>query len=146
LSQVQRRLAAVVFTDMVGFTSAAQRQESKALELLGEEESTVRSIVDGYGGREVKSTGDGFLLEFPSVLKSAECSIEIQTRLHDRNANRDLQPIRLRIGINVGDVESRDSDIFGDAVNTAARILTVAEPEGIALTEQVNHYLQNWLS
>ena len=135
-----------MFTDIVGFTSAAQRHESTALDLLREEELTVRPIVDSYGGREVKSTGDGFLLEFPSALKAAECSIEIQTRLHDRNSNRDLQAIRLRIGINVGDVESRDSDIFGDAVNTAARVLAVAEPEGIALTEQAAHYLQNKLA
>lgn len=145
MSQVHRRLAAVVFTDMVGFTSAAQKHETIALDLLREQENLVRPIVDNYGGREVKSTGDGFLLEFPSALKAAECSIEIQTRLHERNANRELQAIRLRIGINVGDVESRDSDIFGDAVNTAARVLTVAEPEGIALTEQAAHYLQNRL-
>jgi len=135
-----------MFTDMVGFTSSAQRHEAEALELLREQEQIVRPIVGEFGGREIKSTGDGFLIEFSSALRAAECAIEILTRLHDRNAAEQAHPIRLRIGVHVGDVESRNSDIFGDAVNVAARILTAAEPEGIALTEQVVPHLHNRLA
>ena len=135
-----------MFTDMVGFTSAAQRHEARALDLLKEQEEIVRPIVKDHRGREIKSTGDGFLIEFSSGLQAAECAIEIQARLHDRNSTPELAPIRLRIGIHVGEVEERDADIFGDAVNLAARVLSVAEPEGIAMTEQVAHLLKNRLS
>jgi len=140
-----RRLAAILFTDMVGFTTAAHRHEARALELLQEQERIVRPIVRAHGGNEVKSTGDGSLVELPSALQAVECAIEIQRRLHDRNAATDAPPIHLRIGVHVGDVESRDADIFGDAVNIAARVLSVAEPDGIALTEQVAHHLENKL-
>jgi len=134
-----------MFTDVVGFTSAAQRHEAQALDLLHEQEGIVRAIVREHQGREIKSTGDGFLIEFSSGLRAAECAVEIQTRLHSRNSAPDLAPIRLRIGIHVGDVEVRDADIFGDAVNIAARVLSVAEPEGIVVTEQVAHLLKNRL-
>ncbi|HYA57614.1 MAG TPA: adenylate/guanylate cyclase domain-containing protein [Thermoplasmata archaeon] len=140
-----RRLAAILFTDMVGFTSAAQRHEALALELLREQEQLVRPIVKDHRGRVIKSTGDGFLIEFPSGLQAAECAVQIQTRLHDRNSTSKLAPIQLRIGIHVGDVEAREADIFGDAVNVAARVLSTAEPQGIAVTEQVAHLLQNRL-
>ena len=135
-----------MFTDMVGFTSAAQRQEAQALVLLREQETLVRPIFSKYGGREIKSTGDGSLIEFGSALKATECAIEIQTRIHERNRGSGTDPIRVRIGIHVGDIESRDSDIFGDAVNLAARILTVSEPEGIALSAEMVPHLQNKLS
>jgi len=113
--------------------------------MLHEQELLVRRIVSDYEGREVKSTGDGFLLDFGSVLKATECAIEIQTKLHDRNLKSDSQPIRLRIGIHTGEVEVRDSDIFGDAVNVAARVLTVSEPEGIAISEDAVSLLQDKL-
>jgi len=132
-----------MFTDMVGFTSAAQRHEAVALDLLREQEGLVRPIVLAHGGREVKSTGDGSLIEFSSGLQAAECGVEVLTRLHERNRAREVEPIRLRIGLHIGEVESRDADIFGDAVNIAARVLSVAEPEGIALTEEVAHLLEN---
>jgi TolB-like protein/class 3 adenylate cyclase/Flp pilus assembly protein TadD len=135
-----------MFTDMVGFTSAAQRHEAQALDLLREQEGIVRAVVREHQGQEIKSTGDGLLIEFASGLWAAECAVEVQTRLHARNSAPDLVPIRLRIGIHIGDVEVRDSDIFGDAVNVAARVLSVAEPEGIAVTEQVAHLLRNRLA
>ena len=138
-----RRLAAIMFTDMVGFTQAAQRHEALALDLLREEERLVRPIVAAHGGREVKSTGDGALVEFASTLQAVSCAVAIQRCLHERNAAADGSPIRLRVGLHVGDVEGRDSDIFGDAVNIAARVLSIAEPEGIALTEQVVHDIRN---
>jgi len=140
-----RRLAAIMFTDMVGFTTAAQRNEAAALELLEEMEAIVRPIVRAHGGREVKSTGDGSLIELSSALQAVECAIAIQHRLHERNAAPGVPPIYLRIAIHVGDVEGRGADIFGDAVNIAARVLPVAEPDGVALTEQVAHHLKNKL-
>lgn len=135
-----------MFTDVVGFTSAARRNEALALDLLREQEIIVAQVVKAYDGREIKSTGDGALIEFPSVLRAAECAVELQHRIHERNRTQAERPIHLRIGIHVGDVESRGGDIFGSAVNIAARILSVAEPDGIALSEQTAHALENRIS
>ena len=134
-----------MFTDMVGFTTATHRDEAGALERLREMEVIVRAAVRAHSGREVKSTGDGSLIELSSALKAVECAIAIQHQLHERNAAPDVTPIHLRIGVHVGDVEGHGADIFGDAVNIAARVLSVADPEGIALTEQVVHHVENKL-
>jgi len=133
----RRRLAAIMFTDVVGFTAATRADEPGALARLREQEGIVRPLFPPYGGKEIKSTGDGFLAEFDSVLKAAECGLEIQRRIGERNAKSSGSPVELRIGIHVGDVEELGGDIHGDAVNVAARIVTAAEPGGICLTEQV---------
>ena len=123
-----------MFTDLVGFTSSAQADEPAALARLHEQEEIVRPLFASYEGREVKSTGDGFLVEFESALKATECAIDIQTRLRDRNAKTRAPPIQVRIGIHVGDVEAVGADIFGNAVNVASRVVPLAEPGGICLT------------
>ncbi len=115
-----RRLAVIMFTDMVGFSASAQIDESGALTRLREQEDLVRPLLVEYRGREIKSTGDGFLVEFDSALKAAQCAIEIQRRMHERNSQRNVVPVQLRIGIHLGDVEQHGDDIFGDAVNIAA--------------------------
>ena len=123
-----------MFTDVVGFTAAAQTNEAVALERLREQEDLVRPVFDGFGGREIKSTGDGFLVEFGSALKAVECAVEIQRRVRERNLRERGDPIELRVGIHVGDVEERQGDIFGDSVNVASRIVAIATPRGICLT------------
>jgi adenylate cyclase len=138
-----RRLAAIMFTDMVGFTAATQRDEAGTLQLLREQESIVRPVLGDHDGREVKSTGDGFLVEFESALHAVQCAIDIHTRLHARNTRDDVTPISLRIGVHLGDVEEHDSDIFGDSVNLAARIQPVAEPGGICISEPVYGQVRN---
>jgi adenylate cyclase len=140
-----RRLAAIMFTDMVGFTQGAQRDERGTLERLAEQESLVRPLVARHEGREVKSTGDGLLVEFPSALKAAECAVAIQERLRDRNRAHAEAPIELRIGIHLGDVEDRGGDIFGDAVNVASRVQPAAEAGGIAISQQVFDQVRNKL-
>jgi adenylate cyclase len=137
-----RRLAAIVFTDVVGFTAATQADEAATLGRLREQEGLVRPIIAAYGGREVKSTGDGFLIEFGSALKATECAAEILSRLRARNSTAHGAPIELRIGIHVGDVEQHDGDIFGDAVNVASRIVSIAEPGGVCLTGQVYDHVR----
>ena len=134
-----------MFTDMVGFTASAQVDEASALARLKEQEGLVRPLLAGYGGREVKSTGDGFLIEFESALKATECAVEIQRRIHQRNSTTPGDPIELRIGMHVGDVEERGGDIWGDAVNVASRIMTVADPGGTCLTGQVFDHVRNKL-
>ena len=138
-----RRLSAIMFTDMVGYTSASQEDESRTLRLREEQEALIRSIVSSRRGREVKSTGDGFLVEFASALDAVQCGIDIVQRLRDRNSKPGTDPIQVRIGIHLGDVEPRGDDIFGDSVNIAARIEPLAEPGGICISEPVFGQVHN---
>jgi len=138
-----RRLAAIMFTDVVGFTASAQADEASSLARLKEQTEIVRPLIGGFGGREIKSTGDGVLVEFESALRAAECAVEIQRQLRERNLKVSGTPIRLRIGIHVGDVEETNGDIFGDAVNVASRIVPLAEPGGICLSGQVSDHIRH---
>ncbi len=132
-----------MFTDMVGFTAAAQTDEARALKLLREQEDFVRPILAAHHGREVKSTGDGFLIVFDSALHAIECAIAIQGRAQERNLRSRGAPIQLRIGIHLGDVEERNGDIFGDAVNLAARIGPCAVPGGTCISGPVFEQVRN---
>jgi len=140
----ERRLAAIMFTDMVGFTALTQRSEGNAINLLDEQRRLVRPLLAKHNGREVQVTGDGFLVEFGSSLEAVRCALEIQSSLRDLNANRPAeQHILVRIGIHLGDVIHRGPDIAGDAVNVASRIEPLAPPGGICITAQVHASILN---
>jgi adenylate cyclase len=132
-----RRLAAIMFTDIVGYTALAQTDEAAALQLLQEEEDLARPLFAAHHGREIKSTGDGSLVEFDSALRAAQCAIDLQQHLQERNAQRGVTPVQLRVGVHLGDVEERGNDIFGDAVNLASRIQPLAPPGGICISGEV---------
>lgn len=139
-----RKLAAIMFTDMVGYSDLAQRNEALALELVEEHRRLLRAIFPTHRGREVKSTGDGFFIEFKSALSAVRCAVEIQRTLRERNAaGPPERAILIRIGIHVGDVVERESDLFGDGVNIAARIEPLAEPGGVCVSEDVARQIQN---
>ena len=138
-----RRLAAIMFTDMVGYTASTQTNEARTLELLREQEKLIRPLLKTHRGREIKSTGDGVLVEFESALKALQCAVDIQRRIYERNAGTGLAPFQIRIGIHLGDVEPRGTDILGDAVNIAARIEPVAEPGGICVSGAVHEQVWN---
>jgi adenylate cyclase len=142
-----RRLAAIMFTDMVGYSTLAQRNEALALELLEEHQQALRAQFRLFEGREVKSTGDGFLVEFPSALQATQCALEIQRTLAARNPAAPAErQIEVRIGLHVGDVVHREGDIFGDGVNIAARIEPLAASGGICLSDTVYAQVRNKLS
>ncbi|MFZ0890786.1 MAG: adenylate/guanylate cyclase domain-containing protein [Thermoplasmata archaeon] len=142
-----RRLAAIMFTDLVGFTKLAQRDEETALHLRKEHQSLVRPLFVAHGGREVKSMGDGFLVEFSSAVESVRCAVEIQEAVTRRNALPSLgERMVLRIGIHVGDVVGEGDDILGDAVNVASRIEPLAEPGGICVSGSVFDQVRNKLA
>jgi adenylate cyclase len=141
-----RRLSAILMTDTVGYSAATQADEAGTLALLREQEELVRPVVAAYRGREVKSTGDGFLMEFESALKATQCAIDLQRRIYERNALPDVRPFQIRIGIHLGDVELRGGDIFGDAVNIASRVEPLAEPGGICVSGAVREQVWNKLT
>jgi adenylate cyclase len=142
-----RRLAAIMFTDLVGFTKLAQRDEETALRLRREHQALVRPLFVAHGGREVKTMGDGFLVEFPSAVESVRCAVEIQAAVTRRNALPSVgERIVLRIGIHVGDVVGEGDDILGDAVNVASRIEPLADPGGICVSGSVFDQVRNKLS
>ena len=140
----QRRLAAIMFTDMVGYSALSQKNEGLALELLNEHRKILRELFASYGGREIEAVGDGFFVECPSALAAAQCAVEIQRALHDRNACQSAdRQILVRIGLHLGDVVAQDTRVHGDGVNIAARIEPLAEPGGICLSEDVARQIRN---
>lgn len=133
-----------MFTDMVGYSSRAQADESGALALLERHNRFLRPIFSKFHGREVKTVGDAFVVAFESALEATRCALDIQRLLHYYNLrNSDQWKILIRIGIHVGDVVETDGDVLGDSVNIAARIVTLAGPEGICLTQQVYDQVAN---
>lgn len=143
-STEHRRLSAIMFTDMVGYSALSQRNEALALELLHEHRDLLRPIFPKHQGQEVKSTGDGFLVEFNSALAAVQCAVEIQQLMRARNGARSPERrVLVRIGIHLGDVVHRDGDVFGDGVNIAARIEPLAEPGGICVTRAVYEQIEN---
>ena len=141
-----RKLAAIMFTDMVGYSALSQRDEKLALELLEEHRQLLREIFPRFHGSEIKTIGDAFLVEFNSALEAAQCAIEIQRTLAKRNADAlaDRQ-IELKIGIHIGDVVHREGDIYGDGVNIASRIQPVAGIGGICISVDVERQIHHAL-
>src|SRR2546422_3329951 len=139
-----RKLAAIMFSDMVGYTTLTQRDETLALRLLDEQRRVLREIFPKFDGHEIETTGDGFLVEFDSALAAARCAIQIQRRLAERNIS--VPPdhrIEVRIGIHVGDVVHRHGHVLGDGVNIAARLQPLAEPGGICISVDVARQVQH---
>jgi adenylate cyclase len=144
LSKRQRRLAAIVFTDMVGITAVGQRDESLSLALVDEQRKLLRPIFARHGGREIKTMGDAFLVEFPSALETVRCAYAIQRAAREYNLSQhDEEKIHLRVGIHLGDIVESEGDISGDAVNVASRIEPLAEDGGVCLSRQVYDHVQN---
>ncbi len=141
-----RRLAAIVFTDLEGFTRLAQEDERGALKLLAEQEQLIGPLLAAHHGRKIKSMGDGLLLEFPNARDAVEWAVEFQRAVRERDALGGSRSLSVRVGIHVGDVEQADSDILGDAVNIAARIEPLAEPGGVCISRPVYDQVHNKLA
>ena len=139
-----RRLAAIMFTDMVNYSKLMQQDEAGTLKLLDDQQGIVKSILKDHDGHQIKTIGDGFFSQFDSVLVALNCGIKIQETLIEFNATRKVsQKINVRIGIHLGDVEIKDNDAYGDGVNIASRIEPFADSGGICITEDVYHQVMN---
>jgi adenylate cyclase len=140
----QRQLAAIMFTDLVGYSALAERNEALALEVLEKHWELLRSVFAKFDGHEIKTIGDAFLIEFPSTLRAVEAGLAIQSTLEDHNRNiEEDHKIHLRIGIHTGDVERREDDVFGEGVNIASRIESLAPSGGLCISESVYSAVRN---
>ncbi len=132
-----RRPAVIMFTDMVGYSELTQRDERGALQLLNEHRRIVRPLLARFAGREVKTIGDAFMVEFSDGLSAVRCALEIQRQHAERNRDLQLAEIQIRIGLHAGEVIDQEGDLYGDTVNVASRIEPLAPPGGICLSEPV---------
>ena len=136
---VERRLAAILAADMVGYSRLMEADETGTLARLRTHRlELIDPAIAKNKGRIIKTTGDGMLVEFQSVTEAVQCAVEVQERMARRNA--DVAParwIQFRIGINLGDVIVDGDDILGDGVNVAARLETLAAPGGICVSAAV---------
>ena len=139
-----RRLVAIMFTDMVGYSKLTHQDEPLSIELLKEHRSIVRPFVTEFRGREVSTTGDGFVVEFGSTTDAVRCALEIQKAFHERNSAADTdRQIRLRIGLHIGDIFGIENDIYGDGVNIAARLQSMAPAGGISMSQAVHDQIRS---
>jgi adenylate cyclase len=138
MASTTRRLAAVLAADMVGYSRLMGADEVGTVQALREHRATADPLIAEHGGRVVKTTGDGVLIEFGSVVGAVECALGLQRLAAERNAGTSPdRQMEWRIGIHIGDVLIEGDDILGDGVNIAARLEGIAEPGGICLSDDV---------
>jgi len=130
------KLAAIVFTDIVGYTKRMEENEQKTMQLLQQQREVIFPLVESHGGEVIKEIGDGLLIMFDSAVQAVRFAISAQTRLKD-------EELTIRAGIHIGDVIIKGGDVFGSAVNTAARIEPLASPNGICISDDVMAQLHN---
>jgi TolB-like protein/class 3 adenylate cyclase len=134
---IERKLAAIMFTDIVGYTALMAESEEKGLRARGQHRAALGPLAERYRGQIVDESGDELVLSFPSALDAVNCALAVQAQL------RNDPELQLRIGIHLGDVVFEGGRVYGDGVNVASRIRPLAEPGGICVSDEVQHSIQN---
>jgi class 3 adenylate cyclase len=142
--RVERRLAAILFADVVGYSALMGRDEAGTLARFNaHQHDLITPKIHEHRGRLIKMVGDGLLVEFPSAVEAVSCAVAIQRGMSERNAKApENQRMVFRIGINVGDVIVQNGDILGDGVNVASRLEGVADPGGICISAAVHEQVE----
>src|SRR6202158_3715912 len=144
---MERKLAAILCADVYGYSRLMGLDEEATLRTLTSHRKLIDSAIDQHHGRFVNSAGDSVLAEFASVVEAVNCAVEIQTGLKAENAK--LPPERrmeFRIGVNLGDVMVEGEQIYGDGVNVAARLESLADPGGVCVSRKVHEEIGNKLA
>jgi class 3 adenylate cyclase/tetratricopeptide (TPR) repeat protein len=136
MANKDHKLAAIVFTDIVGYTRQMEQNEQHTMMLLQKQREIIFPLVKEYGGEVIKEIGDGLLMMFNSAIQAVRFAMDVQTRLKDED-------LTIRAGIHIGDVIFEEGDVYGSAVNTAARIEPLAQPNGICISEDVRNQIRN---
>jgi adenylate cyclase len=144
--RVERRLAAIFAADVAGYSRLMSQDEAGTLRALAAAREIMDGLIAEHGGRIANTAGDSVLAEFPSVVDAVQCAVAVQERLGEASAG-DPEDRRLyfRIGVHVGDVVLRGGDLLGDGVNVAARLESLAEPGGIAISDAAHSYVRKAL-
>jgi adenylate cyclase len=133
-----RKLAAIMFTDIVGFSRQMGEDEARMLRLLEVHNQLIQHAVTAHHGTVIKTVGDAFLVDFPSVVHAVQCAQAIQSQFRTHNAGKEnAEQIHVRIGIHLGDIVQKDGDVFGDGVNVASRLQALAEPDTVCISQVV---------
>lgn len=145
--QERRVLAAIMFTDIQGFTERMNRRESMGFRLLRKHNDTMDAAVSRYGGRVVKSMGDSYMIAFDSVVNAVQCALEAQEEFDRINRTGGLpEPLLVRISIHLGDVVIQGKDVFGDGVNLASHLQQVTPGGAICVSQEVYSQVRGKIS
>jgi TolB-like protein/class 3 adenylate cyclase/Tfp pilus assembly protein PilF len=142
-----RRLAAIMFTDIVGFSRQMGADEARMLRILAVHNQLLQQAVAAHHGHVIKTMGDGFLVDFPSVVNAVQCAQHVQAQFCSYNTDKEAAAqIHVRIGIHLGDIIQQDGDVLGDGVNVASRLQTLAEPDTICISQVVYREVEKKLA
>lgn len=145
--KVKRRLTTVLCADVYGYSRLMEADETGTLETLRRYRTAIARLVERHDGRIVNTWGDAVIAEFASVVEAVQCAVEIQQEIsHQASGASQTNPMRFRIGINLGDVMVDGSDIYGDGVNIASRLQELADPGGVVISSSVYDQVHNKLS
>jgi adenylate cyclase len=144
---VERKLAAILCADVYGYSRLMGEDEEATLRTLSSHRKIIDSLIEQHRGRFVNSAGDSVLAEFASVVNAVQCAVEVQNRLSTANESTPAaRRMEFRIGVNLGDVMVEGEQIYGDGVNVAARLESLAEPGGICISNTVHDQIKNKLA
>ncbi|KYG97701.1 adenylate/guanylate cyclase domain-containing protein [Bradyrhizobium sp. DOA1] len=145
--KVKRRLTTVLCADVYGYSRLMEADEAGTLETLRRYRTAIAGLVERHDGRIVNTWGDAVIAEFASVVEAVQCAVEIQQEISNQDSDPSrVNPMRFRIGINLGDVMVDGSDIYGDGVNIASRLQELADPGGVVISSSVYDQVHNKLS